>query len=102
MRVILYLREKRRPSGRRGIAASARQPMAHFSMFAAVFCGWLLVNCMDVQLSTYRRPGPAPAGEGQARPVALCPGARGQHRLQLLQRVVGESVRAGTAVLVGI
>src|SRR5258707_14552061 len=57
---------------------------------------------MDVQLSTYRYSGPAPAGEGQTCLVALGLGARGQHGLQLLQRIVRESVRARTALFVGI
>src|SRR5216683_6721775 len=57
---------------------------------------------MDVQLSTYRCSGSAPAGEGQTCLVALGLGARGQHGLQLLQRTVGESVRARTAFFVWI
>src|SRR5260221_11297369 len=56
---------------------------------------------MDVQLSTYRYSGPAPAGEGQTCLVALGLGARGEHGLQLLQRIVRESVRARTALFVG-
>jgi hypothetical protein len=75
---------------------------SHFSMFANVLRDSFLVYCMDVQLSIYRYSGPAPAGEGQARRMALRLGARGQHGLQLLQRTVGQSVRAQAAVSVGI
>src|SRR5579863_5651490 len=103
---IIFLREKRWPSGRRGIAtrvALRARPDSHFSMFAKVSCDRFLVYCMDVQVSTYSRySGPALAGEGQARGVALRPGPRGQHGIQLLQRPVGQSVRARTAVFVGI
>src|SRR5258708_15077401 len=97
---IIFLREKRWPSGRRGIATRVARHVSHgphFSMFAD-----LLVYCMDVQLSTYRCSGPAPAGEGQTCLVALGLGARGQHGLQLLQRTVGESVRARTSLFVWI
>src|SRR5258707_14514562 len=64
---ILFLREKRWPSGRRGIATRVALRASHdphFSMFA-----WFLLYCMDVQFSNYRS-GPAPAGEGQACQVA--------------------------------
>src|SRR5258707_10885839 len=102
---IIFLREKRWPSSRRGIAtrvARHASHASHFSMFSTVLWGDLLVYCMDVQLSTYRYSGPAPAGEGQTCLVALGLGARGQHGLQLLQRTVGQSVRARTALFVGI
>src|SRR5258707_4348961 len=102
---IIFLREKRWPSGRRGIATRVARHGSHgphFSMFSKVLWGDLLVYCMDVQLSTYRSSGLAPAGEGQTCLVALGLGARGQHGLQLLQRTVGESVRARTALFVWI
>src|ERR1700722_20351612 len=102
---ILFPREKRWPSGRRGIATrvgslASRDP--HFSMFAKVLWNGFLVYCMDVQFSTHRCSGPAPAGQGQARRLALRFGARSQHRVQLLQRTVGQSVRARAAVSVWI
>src|SRR5260370_3025403 len=71
-------------------------------MFAKVLWDWFLVYCMNVQLSIFRCSSPAPAGEGQARRVASRLGARGQHGIQLLQRTVGQSVRARAAVSVGI
>src|ERR1700676_142729 len=85
--VIIFLREKRWPSGRRGIATRVVRHGSHgphFSMFSKVLWGFL-VYCMDVQLSTDRSSGSAPAGEGQTCLVALGLGARGQHGLQLLQ-----------------
>src|SRR5882762_2045175 len=82
MNFILFPRERRWPSGRRGIAKhvalrASRDP--HFSMFAKVLWDWFLVYCMDVQFSADRCSSPAPAGEGQACYVALRLGARGQH-----------------------
>src|SRR5260370_25071637 len=71
-------------------------------MFAKVLWDWFLVYCMNVQLSIFRCSSPAPAGEGQARRVALRLGPRGQHGIQLLQRTVGQSVRARAAVFVGV
>jgi hypothetical protein len=50
---ILILREKRWPSGRRGVAARAAVRASHdshFSIFAEVLWGRFLVYCMDVQL----------------------------------------------------
>src|SRR5258707_2606473 len=102
---IIFLREKRWPSGRRGIATRVARHGSHgphFSIFSKGLWGDVLVYCMDVQLSAYRYSGPAPAGEGQTCLVALGLGARGQHGLQLLQRTVGESVRARTALFVWI
>src|SRR5882762_9744746 len=102
---IIFLREKRRPPGRRGLATRVARHVSHgphFSMFSKGLWGDLLVYCMDVQLSTYCYSGPAPAGEGQTCLVALGLGARGQHGLQLLQRTVGESVRARTSLFVWI
>jgi len=75
---IIFLREKRWPSGRRGIATGVARHVSHgphFSMFSKVLRGDLLVYCMDVQLSTYRCSGSAPAGEGQARRLASRLGA---------------------------
>src|SRR6266478_6542775 len=103
--LILFSREKRLPSGWRRIATHAALRASrdlHFSMFANVLSDGFLVYCMDVQFSISRCSGPAPAGEGQARCVALRLGARGQHGVQLLQRTVGQSVRARAAVFVGI
>jgi hypothetical protein len=51
---ILFPREKRRPSGRRGIATHAISRASYdapFSMFAKVLWARILVFCMDVQLS---------------------------------------------------
>src|SRR5882724_5377363 len=103
--VIKFLREKRWPSGWQGIATRVARHASlgpHFSMFSTVLWGDLLVYCMDVQFSASRDSGPAPAGEGQTCLLALGLGARGQHGLQLLQRTVGESVRARTALFVRI
>src|SRR6266478_4831596 len=75
---IIFLREKRWPLGRRGIATRVARHVSHgphFSMFSKVLRGDLLVYCMDVQLSTYRCSGSAPAGEGQARRLASRLGA---------------------------
>src|SRR5713226_6367994 len=90
LEIIQFPREKRRPSGRGGIAThvvlrASRDP--HFSMFAEVLWDGILIYCMDVQFANYC-PCPAPAGEGQARCMALRLGPRGQHGVQLLQRTV--------------
>src|SRR6202034_820151 len=100
---IIFLREKRRPSGRRGIVtriARHASHASHFSVFSKLLWGDYLIYCMDVQSSISHRSGPAPAGEGQARRVAVRFGARGQHGVQLLQRAVGQSIRARTALFV--
>src|ERR1700736_1412532 len=73
-RFILFPRERRWPSGRRGMATGVALRACndvHFSMFAKVLWAGFLVYCMDVQLSIFRRSGHAVAGEGQARCVAL-------------------------------
>src|SRR5271169_5778712 len=102
---ILFSRENRWPSGRRVIATRVARCVSHdsyFSMFAQMQLDRFLVDCIDVQLSICRCSGPASAGEGQARRLALRFGPRGQHGIQLLQRAVGQSVRARAAVSLGI
>jgi hypothetical protein len=51
---ILFTREKRRRSGRRGIVTRVASRASHdapFSMFAKVLWARTLIDCMDVQLS---------------------------------------------------
>jgi len=65
-------------------------------------CRGVVAGCsvywMDVQFSDPPPFESCACGEGQARAIAPRVGAGGQHRIQLLQRTVGQSVRAGAAV----